>query len=71
MSARLLPDFIAGDMRNWRAKKRRELRAVRSAVDTLRTGCAYTPLYPEQIRAMEQWLEKAENSMRGNWRPAQ
>lgn len=43
MTPRKLPAHIGGTHRAWKARKRRELRAVERVFDALTIGCAYAP----------------------------
>lgn len=66
---RKLPDHIPGTVKQWRARKRRELKAVMSALDTFRLGCAYTPVNYFVIDDLEKTLTSMAQAMKGHWTP--
>ena len=66
--ARKLPAHIPGSIRAWRAKKRRELRAVDQALWKLASGSSYTPASGE-ISQMLGLLIDARQKLRGEWEP--
>lgn len=39
------PNHLARTYRQWKVRKRREMRLIRRAVEEFRLGCAYTPAY--------------------------
>jgi hypothetical protein len=67
MTKRLLPKHISGTAREWRLKKRAELRSVQRALSVLQMGCAYTPIsdFGKVWALCEQW----KVDLRGNWKP--
>jgi hypothetical protein len=66
--ARRIPDHLRGTLRQWRVRKRRELRALTRALDALRLGCAYTPIQAH-INEMQRVVDSAQQKLRGNWEP--
>jgi hypothetical protein len=66
--ARKLPAHIPGSIRAWRAKKRRELRAVESALWTVLQNARFTPARSE-IAQMLSLVINARQKLRGEWEP--
>ncbi len=55
------------DARDFRAKKRTELRKVIKALDDLRLGCAFTPAY-QNILSIDRLLSDSKELMnQKNW----
>lgn len=70
MSKRLLPNHVPYTARQWRSRKRRQLRAALEAMDPLTFGCAFTPREAyENIGIALGALRVAKAAMRGNWKP--
>jgi len=54
--------------RQWKSKKRQELKKVTAAFDEFRFGCAYTPNYPTDINRIEIALANLKNALsQKNW----
>jgi hypothetical protein len=66
--ARKLPHILPGTLRQWRVRKRRELRDVSRALDALRLGCAYSPIRQE-VEHIQTAVDSARQKLRGNWEP--
>lgn len=62
MAKQLIP-FYNGTMRQWKSKKRKELRAVLKAVEEFRLGCAYTPCYPDPAHTLDTLLKEMERKL--------
>ena len=46
--------------RRWKARKRRELKAVLRAFSAFRIGCAYTPMKDGEVGAVEDLLRRMQ-----------
>ncbi len=44
-----LPKYLGCTQRTWKARKRREWKAVIAAFEAFRIGCAFTPVYPVEL----------------------
>ena len=73
MAKRKLPEHmhrVYGSVRAFRALKRRQLRAVRAAMQPLSFGSAYlTHAGYIALNQAEAALEKVRLELRGNWNP--
>lgn len=58
--SRLVPKFVTeqyeGGARGFRAEKRRQLAAVKKAVEELRTGCAFFPCAEHPVNKIDEQL---------------
>lgn len=68
MQTTKLPDHITATPRVWGKRKRAECRAVLSALDAFRMGCAYTPATAELNAAATLMREAHRKLMVKNWR---
>ena len=66
MSKRLAPDFFDGTARQWRVKKRTELRAVIKAYDDFFRGSVFVPC--DSLSVFND-LRRMREELRGNWKP--
>lgn len=64
---RQLPDHIPGTVKQWRAKKRRELENIQRAFDRFGVGAAFLPLVSRA--GVLVWLREQREALRGNWHP--
>jgi hypothetical protein len=56
------PKHVYRSAREFKVKKRRDIKAAIAALDALRFGCAYTPAVKDILQAAT-LLEKAKNMM--------
>ena len=68
MNSRLdLPSHLETSARQWRQRKRAELREVRQVLREFQYGCAYTPVYG-QFKYLTQVLDRMTNALSvKNW----
>jgi hypothetical protein len=55
-------------LRQWKALKRRELHAIKRALDEYRGGCYYTPLSNIEVDKIQESIDRIEKSQTvKNW----
>lgn len=68
MAKRKFPGYLATETpEQWRVLKRKQWRAVQTAYQDFKTGCAFTPAYPDKVEEIERLLAEIEDLLRGRW----